>query len=669
MREIVDIDDKRESTVRLFVGPASLGQRFLRLAVAKTAHTIREQWQLSMVVVFAAAYTATFSYLSIAKYNSFNAAVGDLGLHNQLYWLLLSGGPSAYNAHGFDQWYPFPWAKPTLFLVLPFYALYPRPETLLVVQSAALGFTALPLYFLCKRYIRNGTFCLVVSSLYLMYFPMQGANLFDFHIESLFPLLFVFSILFWHSEKRFLFGLCLSLAALVGPGGLLTCAIFLTYAIWRETRFHLALSTLRDLLHSLRTHRLEAALMVGLFAVFILQVFVGSIGPYLSRANPAIPANIADNINVKLEYFVLLLAPLGFVALWDRLAVLLAIPFLANAVLTTSSAFWNPFVLHYPLMVLPILLLGTIRGAAVICKSGRSIDEERLRNLAGILLSLSVIFALVYSPVGPLNSNVEGGYFRGNHNLAEITFVSDHDRFVGRLLSLIPPGASVLTENDIPQVSGRPGFYVVLPGTPLPPPPSSGLYDYIVADATVQYFAPFEAILPYLSAALADNSFGILAIGQGAVLLQRSFVGEPLLFEPFNRTWTPDELSLFSGMRTEELLVHPASAGNSFSFWFGPYAVLPPGQYSARFSLQVEGLVPPDARIITLQVASDFGNRLWTSQDITLGQFSSARSWQTFTLNFSLSEFVTGVELRGMFVTSATTISLQTVSLVQNSVG
>ncbi len=657
------------STSRSSAGMALLDKAMvLGLILRRIVRTVRGQWALVAVASLAAAYIAAFSYLSIVKYNSFHATVGDLGLHNQIYWLLLNGGPAAYGAHGFDQWYPFPFAKLSMFTVLPIYALYPHPETLLVVQSAALGIAVLPLYFLSLHYIPDRRFGIVIVLVYLMYYPMQGANLFDFHPESLFPLFFISAVYYWHKGSRIRFSLFLIFAALLGPGALIACALFLAYAVWKGSEFHFRRLTFNEIVYSLRQRRLESALFLMLLVAFALEYLAGSITPYVVRANPLTPWNIPVNINVKLQYFILLLAPIGFIALWDRLSLLLLTPFVVNVLFSTSSALTNPFVLHYPLMILPILFLGTIRGTKVLCDSGTSIRQGRLRQSAVILLTLTIAFAVVYSPVGPLNSYVQGGYFAGNHDLGGITLITEHDEFVRSLIELIPADASVLTENDIPQVSGRPGFYVVLPGTPPPPPPSSGQYDYILADASVQYFAQFDVILPYINAALANNSFGILAMGQGAILLKRGHIGEPLILEPFKEFWTPDQLSLFSGTRTAGRLVHQAADGGSFAFWFGPYVALPPGHYLANFSLQVESVTPTDARIITLQVMSDSGNNLWASQVLTLGQFSSAMAWQNFTLEFTLSQYTTGIELRGMSVTTASTIALSGVSLLQTSV-
>jgi uncharacterized membrane protein len=652
----------------LAMGPLIVLVRIMKLVLGKVKRESRKHWAGLAVVSVTLAYILTFSYLSIAKYRSFHATVADLGLHNQIYWLILSGGWQAYAAHGFAQFYPFPFAKLAMFIILPFYAIYPHPETLLVIQATVLGAAALPLYLLSLHYISDRRFGLVIVLAYLSYFPMQGANLFDFHPESLFPLLFVLALYNWHTNRKLRFGLFSIASALVGPGALLTCLLFITYAIWKESEISLRRLRFSQILHALRRRRVESAVLVVLFVAFTLEYLAGSIVPYISRSNPLEPSNSLVSINAKLQYFILLLAPLGFIALWDRLSLLLLAPFVANALLATSSALWNPFVLHYSFMILPILFLGTIRGARVLCSNdGKSIDRGRLRHSAIILLTLTTTFAVVYAPLGPLNSYVQGGYFAGNHDLAGITSFTEHYSFVWRLISLIPPDASVLTENDLPQASGRPGFYVVLAGTPPPPQPSSGQYDYILADATVEYLTPFNEIVPYINTVLADRSFGILAMGQGAILLKRGYQGAPLIFEALHNRWTPDQLTLNSGQRTPTALVHRAADGNSFSFWSGPYVSLPPGRYVVNFTLQVESIVPTGTSVLTIDVTSNLGNDLWISHRLTLGEFSSAMAWKDFTLEFTLPRYVVGAELRGMSVTNVSTIAFGGVSIFQTS--
>ena len=108
---------------------------------------------LSEIIVFLAVicYTIILSYYAIAKYNAFNAYAWDLGIFNQSLWttlhtknflfstveLFINPTGSFFGTH----------FSPILFLVLPFYALYSSPETLLVFQSAILALGAVPLYF------------------------------------------------------------------------------------------------------------------------------------------------------------------------------------------------------------------------------------------------------------------------------------------------------------------------------------------------------------------------------------------------------------------------------------------------------------------------------------------------------------------------------------------
>jgi hypothetical protein len=325
-------------------------------------------------------------------------------------------------------------------------------------------------------------------------------------------------------------------------------------------------------------------------------------------------------------------------------------------------------VLHYPLVVVPLLFFGLIRGIAVISESEKvGAPKNLVRKLGGIVCTLTFVFAAVYSPLSPLNSQVQGGYFAGNHDLAGFTSFTSHDAFLWEVIGLIPRDASVLTENDLPQVSGRPGFFIASPAppSPLPPPPSSGQYDYILGDSTIEYFASFQDILPFVNSALADQSFGILAMGQGTILLQRGYRGPPVIFELLSDSWGPNRLALFSGRNAGDALVHVPGDGNSFSFWYGPGIVLPPGEYRANFFLQVYDTVPGNTSIITIQATSEGGSHVWASRLLTLGAFAAPKQWQNFTLSFSVSVFTQGFELRGMFVTNSTTIALKNVTLIQ----
>ncbi|MER3450373.1 MAG: hypothetical protein C4315_11620, partial [Chloroflexota bacterium] len=143
------------------------------------------------LVVSYFAMWATFSYL---RHASFHSHAYDLGILAQVMWNTVNGRPflttvmfeytSNLLAHHFS---------PILLLIAPLYALWPRPETLLVVQAAALALAAIPFYCIGRRLGGEAT-GLALAVAYWLYPAAHYVNLFDFHEIALAVPLLAFAL-------------------------------------------------------------------------------------------------------------------------------------------------------------------------------------------------------------------------------------------------------------------------------------------------------------------------------------------------------------------------------------------------------------------------------------------------------------------------------------------
>jgi uncharacterized membrane protein len=80
------------------------------------------------------------------------------------------------------------------FLLAPLYALFPRPETLLIVQAFFYAAGAIPVHSLAKRRLQNSFAALALSAIYLLYPVAQTAVLFDIHGDTFAMPLLLFAI-------------------------------------------------------------------------------------------------------------------------------------------------------------------------------------------------------------------------------------------------------------------------------------------------------------------------------------------------------------------------------------------------------------------------------------------------------------------------------------------
>src|SRR5213594_1468717 len=129
-----------------------------------------------------AAYAGGLSYLSLFRHQALLTGIWDLGYYAQLTWavsqLQMPRSSIWHDAVGGNH------ATFILAVAAPFLRLHPDPATLLVMQSIVLALGAVPAYFLGRRVWAQSSAGVVTAGVYLLYPPLQFANLFDFHADT-----------------------------------------------------------------------------------------------------------------------------------------------------------------------------------------------------------------------------------------------------------------------------------------------------------------------------------------------------------------------------------------------------------------------------------------------------------------------------------------------------
>jgi uncharacterized membrane protein len=641
------------------------------------------------ILVFSAtfAYIVAMEYTSLMKYYTFNATFDDLGVANQVLWLLSHGGVSNYYRSGFAQFFPMQWQKPITFVILPFYALDPHPQTLLVIQSIVLGLPAIPLYYLGKKMLGNTWLAAIVSIAYLTFFPLASANLFDFEFENFAPLFYVLMCLAWETGHRRWTSIAAVFLALVDPLTLALSFFFLVYTLVRDTSPYGSItSTALRMREKLLEDKWRICVLFLLPVLVLIYIAVGSlysagVGGGSVATSPV--AVIAYAINDKLILFLFLFGALAFIPLMEHWSIWLIAPYAGWVVYSTSSSHWQIFGLMYPILATGPIFYSTLLAFRRIATedetnlasfnitshkdrnntrrptSSSQRRSLRLEQSAASLVLVMIVFTAVYLPWSPLNQAVNGGYFSGNHDYSGITTFTESDRFLWQTIGLIPANGSVLTQNGIPQVSGREHVQIDIGYIPTEP------YDYLLMDTNVTFFSPVATIEPFVSAALENRSFGVLSEGYGALLLQRGYSGSPRLYVPFSTGLDSTELSAYAGTTVEGTSLVRNSSG--YSMWYGPYLTLFPGHYTAVYELEINSTVPSNESVLTIDASSNAGSTIYASQTLTGSDFPRPFSLQYFTLNFQLTDISTSIELRGMSPTGVATITLRGIALTQTS--
>lgn len=146
------------------------------------------------------------AWLSCLRHRAAQSSAFDLGIFTNTLWNLthgngymssLKGGISLFADH----------QSPILFAFAPFFALVPRAETLLVLQSLALAAGIIPLVAYARRIAgAHGAdperIALACALLYCAAQPIRAALLFDFHPETLFLPLGLAMLERWSAEAK-----------------------------------------------------------------------------------------------------------------------------------------------------------------------------------------------------------------------------------------------------------------------------------------------------------------------------------------------------------------------------------------------------------------------------------------------------------------------------------
>jgi uncharacterized membrane protein len=134
---------------------------------------------------------------AIVRYQSYHADAFDLGNMDQALWNTLHGHPFRMTNRGLDTVGPPTrlsiHVEPILLLIAPLYLVHSGPETLLVLQTAALALGAIPLFALGLRRFQGLPLLAAAFALgYLVAPEVLGSALWDFHPVALAtPLLLV----------------------------------------------------------------------------------------------------------------------------------------------------------------------------------------------------------------------------------------------------------------------------------------------------------------------------------------------------------------------------------------------------------------------------------------------------------------------------------------------
>jgi uncharacterized membrane protein len=411
-------------------------------------------------------FIAFFSIFLAQNHYIFNTYAWDLGIFNQVLWSTLHGKPFYYTLEPFWSRYNNFLAthfSPILVLVLPFYALYPKPETLFVLNSAIIALGVIVAHKLSYLLLKNEKYATIFSFLFLFNPLVIGQAFSSFHLETFFMTLMMFTIYFFAKKDwwKYFISLALTLMTIeyaAIPLIFFGIAMLLTINKWRSlsygVKFLIPLITIiLSLLYFVLVQNMQLAL--GLIKLNIHQEWkiLGASSiievPLKVLENPVAALNaLSYDSFYKIWYLLMIFAPLFFLPLLEPTYLLPTLPWFIISLFSNYPAYYVIFT-HYPAFIAPFIFLATIYSFKKIAENKNTKVVKLKKLLPKIMLALTTVSLLVATPrLDPIS-------YLTRADLQHVTKVYE-------ALSLIPSNASILAQDNIfPHVSGRFEAYTI----------------------------------------------------------------------------------------------------------------------------------------------------------------------------------------------------------------
>ena len=392
--------------------------------------------------------TILFGALALLRHWTFHSTASDLAVFDQVMWNTVHGrfmestiSLARCEPHSFfgDHF------SPALLLLVPPYALFPHPETLIVAQTISLALGAWPIYLLARRSLPTSAQRLVWVAAYLLSAPLSFIVLYDFHEITLAVAPLGFAMYFLATRRTVPMVLCLVLAllakeevALIGVGFGVALAF---QGRWRSSAVVIA--------GSIVAFVVTLQVIIPAFAAGAPYQYLGRYASLGSDEGEIARTLLLDPLRVlsvlvkgeigsKIVFVLSLFGPGLGLALRSKWALIPSLPPLGYLML---SDYGGEHTLHnqYGAPLIPLALGASILGVAALG------ERWRRRVTVGVLAS-SLFFAFSFGGL-PFSLDFANAFLRGEPSRAPsgepiLARESRYEPFLAAVRA-IPPEAAV----------------------------------------------------------------------------------------------------------------------------------------------------------------------------------------------------------------------------------
>jgi uncharacterized membrane protein len=420
--------------------------------------TVLRWLPLAIVVLAALGYGLYMSRFTLFMHQRFQTYGYDLGQYDNIFWSTLHGHPLRCAPLNLTaNWTELRnHAELSVFVLLPFYALRPRADTLLVLQSVILGLGAIPVFRIASRRLPSGA-AVTLALAYLLYPPMHGLQFYDFHFQPI-AAFFVLLVIDFVDDRRYI-PCALALAVALGcrediSVGLAIFGAFLVLSGHR-VRPGLAIAAVSSVYFVL----IRFVIMPHFGSWFFQDIykglfpegapnFTGVIGTLITNPTFVFVSLLTAD---KLRYALQVLVPLAFLPVRRSYLVVSVIPGSIFTLMTTAYAPTIDIGFQYSGHFIPYVFAA---ASVALAAYGREQEGNVRRRAALVALVTGTVLCGVFWGAIPPRDHIKGGF----HYLPMTRPTESErqkDRDLVELFKMVPAGKSVaISEAEMPHVSG-----------------------------------------------------------------------------------------------------------------------------------------------------------------------------------------------------------------------
>jgi hypothetical protein len=359
----------------------------------------------------------------------------------------------------------------------------------------------------------------------------------------------------------------------------------------------------------------------------------------------------------KMLYIISLLGPLAFLPFLAPEPLVMALPWIGISFISTYPPYYSVYY-YYSGFVIPFIFVSLVKAI-------ERLGLHQTRKMFSVLMLSTAIFGL-YLPVA---TGTPWNY--------QLPTTNNRTELIQQILPLIPPNASILTQNDMfPHVSSRVEAYMYIPRY------TNTSVDYILVDVASMWYKwrqldIFGERIPpiaYTKDALKNETYGILASANTLLLLKKAYTGDPALFVPYvskcnyNTFATTNSSVIEDPTSASRYVLYYGENNTSGTFRYSSSAGLPPGSYRITYSIKVSSAlgIGQNNQVLTVNVTTSSDKILLAEKQVYRTDVLSIGQWFNVSVFLELRVPTEGIEFSG-FVTGVCSIYLDYLTVEQLS--